>query len=45
MKEVNTRNTINNLLKQDYVDFEVMFVDDGSSDDNIEKVKMFCRNE
>jgi glycosyltransferase involved in cell wall biosynthesis len=26
-------------LKQDYVDFEVVFVDDGSSDDTYEKVK------
>jgi cellulose synthase/poly-beta-1,6-N-acetylglucosamine synthase-like glycosyltransferase len=38
-EEVNAVTTINNLLKQDYVDFEVVFVDDGSSDDTYEKVK------
>ncbi len=31
-EEINAVNTINNLLLQDYPDFEIIFVDDGSTD-------------
>lgn len=38
-EEVNAVSTIHNLLKQDYPDFEIIFVDDGSKDQTFEKVK------
>ena len=45
-EEVNAVTTINNLLKQDYPDFEIIFVDDGSTDATYEIVeKAFAKNE
>ena len=52
-EEINAVNTISNLLQQDYSDYEIIFVDDGSSDatynivsnafaDN-EKVKVYSK--
>lgn len=38
-EEVNAVATIQNLLKQDYPDYEIIFVDDGSKDSTFEKVK------
>ncbi len=53
-EEVNAVKTVKNLLLQDYPDFEVIFVDDGSKDDTYgvvmkafgdhPKVKIFTRN-
>lgn len=37
-EEVNCLRTINSLLKQDYPNFEVIFVDDGSKDQTYQKV-------
>lgn len=37
-EEVNVVNTLNNLLKQDYPNFNIVFVDDGSKDHTYEKV-------
>lgn len=37
-EEVNAVATLANLLKQDYPDFEVIFVDDGSSDATLQRV-------
>ncbi len=44
-EEMNAVNTIKNLLKQDYTDFEIIFVDDGSKDDTYAIVKnAFAKN-
>ncbi len=44
-EEVNAVNTIKNLLQQDYPDFEIIFVDDGSTDDTYAAVKnVFATN-
>jgi peptidoglycan-N-acetylglucosamine deacetylase len=44
-EEVNAVNTINNLLRQDYSDFEIIFVDDGSTDDTYDIVEnVFAKN-
>ncbi|WP_246085423.1 polysaccharide deacetylase family protein [Solitalea koreensis] len=44
-EEVNAVNTINNLLKSTYPDFEVIFVDDGSKDNTYNKVwEAFANN-
>lgn len=37
-EEVNAVNSLQNLLKTDYPNFEIIFVDDGSRDDTFEKV-------
>jgi cellulose synthase/poly-beta-1,6-N-acetylglucosamine synthase-like glycosyltransferase len=38
-------NTINNLLRQDYPDFEIIFIDDGSTDDTYDIVEnVFAKN-
>ena len=34
-EEVNAMQTVTNLMKQDYPDFEIVFVDDGSKDSTI----------
>jgi len=45
-ENINAVNTINNLLLQDYPDYEVIFVDDGSTDDTYDLVKnSFAGNE
>ena len=38
-EEVNAVSSLQNLLKCDYPDFEIIFIDDGSSDHTYEKVK------
>ncbi|HCN53153.1 MAG TPA: glycosyl transferase family 2 [Prevotella sp.] len=38
-EEVNVVNTLSNLLKQDYPNFDIVFVDDGSKDATYQKVK------
>jgi len=38
-EEVNAVKNLQNLLKCDYPDFDIIFVDDGSSDDTYNKVK------
>ena len=37
-EEVNAVSSLKNLLKTDYPNFEIIFVDDGSKDDTFEKV-------
>ena len=37
-EEVNCVATIKSLLQQDYPDFEIIFVDDGSKDKTFEKI-------
>jgi peptidoglycan-N-acetylglucosamine deacetylase len=45
-EEVNAVNTIRNLLRQDYPDFEIIFVDDGSKDATYEIVgEAFAKND
>jgi len=34
-EEVNAVSSLNNLLKQDYPNFNIIFVDDGSKDENL----------
>jgi cellulose synthase/poly-beta-1,6-N-acetylglucosamine synthase-like glycosyltransferase len=41
-EEVNAVKTIKNLLQQDYPDFEIIFVDDGSQDNTYKIVKEFA---
>jgi cellulose synthase/poly-beta-1,6-N-acetylglucosamine synthase-like glycosyltransferase/peptidoglycan/xylan/chitin deacetylase (PgdA/CDA1 family) len=44
-EEVNAANTIQNLLRQDYPDFEIIFVDDGSTDATYNVVEnVFAKN-
>ena len=44
-EEVNAVKTVKNLLLQDYPDFEIIFVDDGSKDNTYNKVMDTFRNE
>jgi cellulose synthase/poly-beta-1,6-N-acetylglucosamine synthase-like glycosyltransferase/spore germination protein YaaH/peptidoglycan/xylan/chitin deacetylase (PgdA/CDA1 family) len=45
-EEVNAVSSLNNLLKQDYPNFNIVFVDDGSKDDTFARVSMaFEKNE
>ena len=37
-EEVNAVSSLNNLLKQDYTDFNIIFVDDGSKDETYKRV-------
>lgn len=39
-EEVNAVATVQNLLLQDYPDYEIIFVDDGSADSTLEKVQL-----
>jgi cellulose synthase/poly-beta-1,6-N-acetylglucosamine synthase-like glycosyltransferase/peptidoglycan/xylan/chitin deacetylase (PgdA/CDA1 family)/spore germination protein YaaH len=43
-EEVNAARTVHNLLKSEYPDLEVIFVDDGSKDDTYNKVKTTFEN-
>ncbi len=43
-EEVNAISSLNNLLKTDYPNFEILFVDDGSKDGTYEKVKLYFEN-
>lgn len=45
-EEINAVKTIENLLQQDYPDFNIIFVDDGSRDSTYRKVlDAFCEND
>ena len=44
-EEVNAVNSLNNLLKTDYPNFEIIFIDDGSKDSTFEKVNAAFKNE
>lgn len=44
-EEVNAVKTVQNLLLQNYPDFEIVFVDDGSRDDTYQKVLDIFKNE
>lgn len=37
--------TINSVLNQDYTDWELIVVDDGSSDNSVEIIKEFCKKD
>ncbi|MBV5284319.1 MAG: glycosyltransferase [Paludibacter sp.] len=43
-EELNAERTVNYLLKSDYPEFEVVFVDDGSKDDTYNKIKTIFGN-
>jgi len=43
-EEVNAVSSLNNLLKTDYPNFEIIFVDDGSKDSTFEKVTAAFKN-
>ncbi len=44
-EELNAERTVNYLLKSDYPDFEIVFVDDGSKDDTFNTIKaIFSEN-
>lgn len=43
-EEVNAVSSLENLLKTDYPNFEIIFVDDGSKDDTFEKVSYVFSN-
>ncbi|CAI2768418.1 polysaccharide deacetylase family protein [Flavobacterium collinsii] len=43
-EEVNAVKTIQNLLRQDYPDFDIIFVDDGSKDSTYKKVDLEYKN-
>lgn len=43
-EELNAVNSLENLLKTDYPDFEIIFVDDGSKDSTYEKVSAAFKN-
>ncbi|MFW0739422.1 polysaccharide deacetylase family protein [Flavobacterium sp. T12S277] len=43
-EEVNAVKTIENLLRQDYPDFDIVFVDDGSKDTTFEMVQEVFKN-
>jgi peptidoglycan-N-acetylglucosamine deacetylase len=43
-EEVNAIRTVDSLLKQDYPNFNIIFVDDGSKDTTFEKVSAFYKN-
>jgi len=45
-EEVNAVSSLNNLLKQDYPNFNIIFVDDGSKDETFKRVsEAFAQNE
>lgn len=43
-EEVNAVKTISNLLQQDYANYNIVFVDDGSKDDTFQKVSEAFKN-
>ena len=43
-EEVNAVGSLNNLLRTDYPNFEIIFVDDGSKDDTVNKINDAFRN-
>ena len=43
-EEINSVKTIENLLQQNYSNFEIIFVDDGSTDNTYQEVKDFVDN-
>src|SRR6185437_14074759 len=44
-EEINSVSSVQNLLKTDYPNFEIIFVDDGSKDDTYRKVEQIFRND